>query len=282
MGGTIDASSSLGQGSRFVISIPCQVVPSTAEAAPTLDQHSGQQPQSVLVVEDNAVNRQVVQGLLLNMGIESTAVGNGAEALRALGSAHDFDFVLMDMQMPVLDGLSATRELRRMGATLPIVGLTANAFESDRRSCLDAGMDDFIAKPITRRKLLDAFRSATPSSTPRSTGSHQRAAMIEEFGRPAYDELVAAMIEDGRRLVQDASASRGDDTPVLALHSLKGMARTLGFAALGERAERAERAARQGAPVEYAELRLAIDEIEHGAAIDAATPFLAHLPAVAG
>jgi signal transduction histidine kinase/CheY-like chemotaxis protein len=101
----------------------------------------------VLLAEDNAVNALLARALLGREGCSIERVANGEEALEALAAA-PFDIVLMDMRMPVMDGLTATRELRRRGIATPVVALTANAFEDDRRACLDAGMNDFLTKPI--------------------------------------------------------------------------------------------------------------------------------------
>jgi PAS domain S-box-containing protein len=115
----------------------------------------------ILVCDDHAVNQQVAQLYLDELGFQSQVVANGVEALEAVASG-DFDLVLMDCQMPELDGLSATRELRRReqetGEHLKVVAMTAHAMQGDRQKCLDAGMDDYISKPIDPeqlRKVLD-------------------------------------------------------------------------------------------------------------------------------
>jgi len=113
----------------------------------------------ILVAEDNRTNQQVVRKLLEKMGCLVTIAEDGAAAL-ALAEAEDFDTILMDCQMPVMDGLEATRKLRAEGgrnAQTPIIALTANGFETDRLSCLAAGMTDFLAKPINKNALRDAL-----------------------------------------------------------------------------------------------------------------------------
>jgi signal transduction histidine kinase/CheY-like chemotaxis protein len=101
----------------------------------------------VLLAEDNPVNAMLAKALLGREGCAVERVATGEEALAALAAA-PFDVILMDMRMPVMDGIEATRRLRALGVRTPIVALTANAFEDDRRACLDAGMDDFLTKPI--------------------------------------------------------------------------------------------------------------------------------------
>jgi PAS domain S-box-containing protein len=109
----------------------------------------------VLLAEDNEVNQQVAQGILRKLGVELKTVGDGAEALQALEAA-DFDLVLMDMQMPVMDGLEATRRIRASGkgyAQIPIIAMTANTQARDNDECRDAGMDDFVSKPVAIDRL---------------------------------------------------------------------------------------------------------------------------------
>ena len=110
----------------------------------------------VLLAEDNAVNALLARALLGREGCSVERVANGQEALEAVAAA-PFDIVLMDMRMPVMDGLDAARELRARGIATPIVALTANAFEDDRRACLDAGMNDFLTKPIEVAALRAAL-----------------------------------------------------------------------------------------------------------------------------
>ncbi|MCA1909642.1 MAG: response regulator, partial [Magnetospirillum sp.] len=112
-------------------------------------------PLRVLVAEDNSVNQQVAVGLLAKLGHRADVADNGAEALELVRHG-DYDLILMDMQMPVVDGLAATRAIRELAgpkAQVAIIAMTANAMESDRQACLAAGMDDFLAKPIDRRRL---------------------------------------------------------------------------------------------------------------------------------
>ncbi len=109
----------------------------------------------VLLAEDNPVNALLARALLTRAGCSVDRVANGQEVLEALDAA-PYDLVLMDMRMPVMDGLTAAKALRRRGDATPIIALTANAFEDDRRACIDAGMNDFLTKPID----ADALRHA--------------------------------------------------------------------------------------------------------------------------
>uniref|UniRef100_UPI001BFDE508 response regulator n=1 Tax=Janthinobacterium sp. JC611 TaxID=2816201 RepID=UPI001BFDE508 len=126
-------------------------------------------PLRILLVEDNAINQEIALAMLEDSGCAATPADNGRRAL-ALWERQPFDVILMDCQMPEMDGFEATRRLRRMEAQqgrarTPIIALTANAILGDRELCLDAGMDDYLAKPYTRSALLAALARwrATPA-----------------------------------------------------------------------------------------------------------------------
>jgi CheY-like chemotaxis protein len=111
----------------------------------------------ILIAEDDATNRLVVSKMLREFDIETCIVTDGAQAVEAMLEA-EYDLVLMDVQMPVMDGHAATRAIRSGGFTsLPIIALTANAFPEDARLCREAGMSDFLAKPLRKQTLVDAI-----------------------------------------------------------------------------------------------------------------------------
>jgi signal transduction histidine kinase/CheY-like chemotaxis protein len=138
-------------------------VPATANSPPPSDAIMPKPGLRVLLADDNVVNRKVATQLLKRCGAKVHCVENGVEALQALREA-DFDAVLMDCQMPHMDGFEATRQLRIPGAvrdsTIPVIALTANAFASDREQCFAAGMTDFLSKPIDRNRLEQALLRA--------------------------------------------------------------------------------------------------------------------------
>ena len=159
MGGETGVTSSPGAGSTFWLTCrlgkgrakPSARVTETAEAILRREYRG----RKVLVVEDEPLNREVIGDMLEELGLVVDAAINGNEALIKVRQAH-YDIVLMDMQMPELDGLDATRKLRAMpdGQDLAIIALTANAFDDDRERCLAAGMNDFIAKPFKPEKVF--------------------------------------------------------------------------------------------------------------------------------
>jgi CheY-like chemotaxis protein len=193
MGGRIDVASKVGRGSTFTVTVPIQPTaaptasatqPATAteHATPSYDTlalHSaigGGMPQPaaasadltgkpdrllprVLLAEDGLDNQRLLRAFLKGHVASFELVENGRAAvdrLTAGGGMPGFDLVLMDMHMPEMDGLTATRRIRAAGLTLPILALTASATTDDRYKCIEAGCDDFLTKPITRAHLLDA------------------------------------------------------------------------------------------------------------------------------
>ncbi|MFB3778447.1 MAG: ATP-binding protein [Bryobacteraceae bacterium] len=156
-GGRIWVESEVGRGSSFHVELELPVAPEPAAAAPEDLPPAGAKPVAaqILIVEDNPTNQKVVAGLLGKRGYRTHVAADGRQALEALEES-PFDLVLMDLQMPVLDGLEATRLIRQdpRWRKLPIVGLTARCAAEDRERCLEAGMDDFLAKPVRPPVLL--------------------------------------------------------------------------------------------------------------------------------
>jgi len=166
MGGSIDVSSAPGAGATFRIDLPLRV----ASALPSRPLSERDGPASALVsgrrillVEDNPVNAQVARRMLERMGLAVTVADNGATGV-GLARERSFDAILMDMQMPVMDGLEATRHIRAQrvlassGQPVPIIALTANTMQGDAERCTDAGMDDHLAKPF---RFVDLERIVT-------------------------------------------------------------------------------------------------------------------------
>jgi PAS domain S-box-containing protein len=165
MGGRIAVQSVVDHGSTFTVTLPLEPA-----AAPAYSVASGADPGSprsgvvrVLVAEDNVVNQKLIRAILIDAGYSVDIVGNGREAIASL-LAIPYDLVLMDVQMPIMDGWQAAREIRTLpGAAgqIPIVALTAHVLAEDVARCAEAGMQDHIAKPIRRDELIKAIERAT-------------------------------------------------------------------------------------------------------------------------
>lgn len=158
MGGHIHANSRLGEGSEFTLSLPLQTVAPVIETnSPALQ--TGKQPLEgirVLAAEDIEINRLILADLLNNEGASLTLVENGQQALDQLEEqgVNAFDILLMDIQMPVMDGYTAMRHIQKIAPDLPVIGLTAHALDEEKQRCLDSGMVDHVAKPIDTDTLV--------------------------------------------------------------------------------------------------------------------------------
>ena len=157
MGGTVGVASSVGEGSHFWVDLPLKAAPAGAPASVGADTDTDDDLAVVVqLVEDDPVNQMVVEGMLTMLGCEVDLVADGAAARRAAAAAR-YDLVFMDCHMPVMDGYEATRGIRAdeqgAGTHTPIVALTADSLASDRARCLDAGMDDFLTKPVSSSQL---------------------------------------------------------------------------------------------------------------------------------
>ena len=260
MEGDITVDSTLGQGSVFRVALPLRALPESAgqpqlaASAPAASARA----QHVLVAEDNAVNRLFLAALLDRMGHSAHFVENGLEAVQAV-QEHRFDIVLMDVHMPVMDGIAATEAIRQLDARsteLPIVALTADAYADTRTRCLSAGMDDVLVKPLGLPELDALFQRRFGSTT--APASDARTSQTIGAGMALLDPQVLARLVE---LMPRAQAARpydslltqaGDatermrralreaDTDELrrVSHGLKGAALNLGLHALAEAAGR--------------------------------------------
>ncbi|MBY8230036.1 response regulator [Vibrio fluvialis] len=159
MGGTIKVNSKLGEGSLFTISIPLE-----SRCTAAANENAGQlsdtktydaldNSKHILVVEDTKTNQMVIQLLLNRMGYNVTIANNGQHALELIEKNRSFDLIFMDISMPIMDGIQATRILRSQRLATPIIALTAHSMNSDHQNCLAAGMNDIVLKPIRSKEL---------------------------------------------------------------------------------------------------------------------------------
>ncbi len=221
----------------------------------------------LLLVEDNAANQRVAQLLLARLGFAVEVAGNGAKALEAL-AAGDYDGVIMDCQMPVLDGYEATRRVRAGAAKnprVPIIALTAYARAEDRARCLDAGMDEYVTKPIRAAELMAALERAgvvpgapgreRPGAEPAATGIFDSAALAMVRGLPGekgpslLPELLEAYFADEPQRLERLEVLRRErraEAFADEMHGFGGNAASFGAVAIRRVALRAEEAARRG------------------------------------
>jgi signal transduction histidine kinase/HPt (histidine-containing phosphotransfer) domain-containing protein/ActR/RegA family two-component response regulator len=255
MGGEIGVESTVGVGSRFWFDLPVADVDAPvaghAPLSPTPEKLPGCR---VLVVEDNSVNREVARRLLERLGQRVTLAVDGAEGV-ALAESGEFDLILMDMQMPVMDGIAATRAIRsaeaRCGRRARIVAMTANASDRDRTLCMDAGMDGFVAKPVTLALLSEVIGASSGpvplTGAPSAEKSpvvdrDRRAELVETFGDEGLRELDDSFFADMAGILRDlhaALSAQDTSSAERALHSIKGAAANLGFTQLATFAEQA-------------------------------------------
>ena len=239
------------------------------EPAPRPPRAMPQRKTRVLLVEDNPVNLMVAQRLLQVLGVDCDAAGNGQAALEKLDGG-DYDLVLMDCQMPVLDGYAATRRWREIeqerGAErrLPIVAMTANAMAGDRQKCLDAGMDDYLAKPVTRAELEQCVARwkgsnlAVPDTLPPAAQLAERSPPVLDGGvlgelrevlGAEVDRIVAVYLEDAPRLIAQLERAAASNDPIalrVAAHTLKSSSANVGATTLADAARDLEHGARDG------------------------------------
>jgi two-component system sensor histidine kinase/response regulator len=218
----------------------------------------------ILLVEDNPVNREVAVGMLEGLGCETDTAENGWLALRAMNT-ETYDAVLMDCQMPVMDGLAATGEIRRReqtsgAARVPIIALTANAMDGDRERCLDAGMDDFLSKPFTQQQLAAQLRRwlalrTLPEAERRDLSRIPLidAGVLRNIAALAKPALLNSMIDlylkhspDLLAAIETAAANMQSEALSQAVHTLKSSTSNLGGTRLAMVSKECEVLVREG------------------------------------
>jgi len=279
LGGDITGTSVVGKGSSFLISIETgpleeirmsdgftKVLPVTTDAPSDKPAADSQLSGRILLAEDGIDNQRFITFVLKKAGVQVTVADNGQIALDYVHSAHEeenpFDVILMDMQMPVMDGYTAASRLRSEGYRGPIIALTAHAMAEDRQKCLDAGCNDYATKPIDRQSLLrtvaqwmDRNRTNNASAMPTISESNPIRAKSTAFiysalaTDPRLGDLVDLFVQempDRINALETHARSRDWQQLTRTAHQIKGSAGSYGFGEITPCAARLEAAAKDG------------------------------------
>ena len=276
LGGNITLTSEKGKGSVFTLVIPANIA--TANQPPRDKNSAGPESDinnkaglsgNILVAEDIESNQMLMKALLGKMGLKMTFANNGKEAVDKVNS-QNFDLVLMDINMPQMDGYEATRTMRNNGIKIPIVALTSNAMEGDRKKCIEAGCDDYLPKPVIHTKLVAILNKflrktdstegtklvETSSSITQTDDAGDNEAIInwatvvavgmdEQMIKEIMPTYLANNREHLQKLILAVKAASATEI-VSHAHAIKGMGRNLGVTQLSRVTLQLETMARQG------------------------------------
>ncbi|MGA3402148.1 MAG: ATP-binding protein [Acetobacteraceae bacterium] len=280
MGGTIGVESVEGGGTTFRVrlTLPIAETPVAAQPPPADPTRALEarlaafgRPLRVLFAEDNPTNQFVALQMLKGLPVQVDVAGDGLEAVDA-ASRFTYDMIFMDMRMPEMDGLAATRLIRQRGgplARVPIIALTANAFPEDVKACFDAGMNQFVTKPVSKDVLFAAIlRAISPpvapaapvfepggTAAPLAFDAAALHALGEDIGHDGVAEMLDVFQQETRaRLQRMTVPGIPSATLMREAHTLKGAAGTVCAPLLRHRAEAIEARLRAGAPIEPGDL----------------------------
>jgi PAS domain S-box-containing protein len=269
MGGTIGVRSTLAEGSCFQFSMRAKLSAAVMQTPAAIREERRRLAARVLVAEDAPVNCELAVAMLESFGCEAQVAKNGREAVAAV-ERERFDLILMDCQMPEMDGFEATRTLRAMEAAagtramrIPIVALTANAIKGDRERCLTSGMDDYLAKPFKEEQLWNVLvkwikRESTdvieaeskPSDSTLDIAVLDNIRRLQRPGAPnLLHKVVSIFLAEGPELLKTmrGAIATGNDTALLrAVHKLKSSSANLGAVKLAELCKAMETQAQAG------------------------------------
>ncbi len=287
LGGSITLQSEPGKGSVFSLSIPARIdlesQPPLGKDKPTeYTRHSSPDtaPQrytgNILVAEDSPASQKLIKIILRKMGLQVTLVENGRQALHA-ATAHPFDLIFVDMQMPVMNGYDAVAALRKKRLTTPIIALTANISKHDEQQCLDAGCDAYLTKPLDRNKLGEVLKrylspdqeivAQTGEPQKNDSHGHEPPAKDNQSTRTPKNiidwntltnicdneqvmmEISAAICEDTPKCIENiltAIRKKDSDTLKLYAHRIKGATAAIGAKSVSDKAAQLEHAGKTG------------------------------------
>ncbi|QNN24104.1 response regulator [Planctomycetales bacterium ZRK34] len=277
LGGTIRVNSTQGVGSRFTLILdigpldklclidPKQIDFDMVHKNEPQDANMSQLQGRILLAEDGPDNQRLIRFILQSAGLDVDLAENGRiavdMALHADGTSEPYDIILMDMQMPIMDGYDATRLLRREGYDEPIIALTAHAMAGDREKCLDAGCNDYTTKPVNREELFEMIHRYLPSSpiTPLS-----ECALVSECATDIkMSELIATFVSGlGQRVKAIHETLENEDYESLArlAHQIKGAAGGYGYTPITEVARELEQQAKMADNLEA--IKAKVDELK--------------------
>lgn len=267
MEGEISVTSNFGQGSIFNFTVTMEISSPIIQESADFRNNIIRQGARVLLVEDNSLNQEIVTELLESAGLFVDIANHGAEAMERFGSGIH-ELVLMDIQMPVMDGLEATKQIRALpsGANIPIIAMTANAFEEDRQACILAGMNDFLPKPFKPELLYNCLAKWIPKSSsdtqidqqldvsntasllrePQSPENNDHLVNIDLAlkglggDRKRFERFLRKFIEnfsDCASQIEQSLKNEDLDTVLQLAHKLKGSAGFLGLVPLCQKAD---------------------------------------------
>ncbi len=284
--GSITISSAKDKGSVFTLVIPTGM-PQAATARRADAKDTGRRSSvrvadnvqlsgRALVAEDSPTNQALIELLLKKLGIEVVVVENGRQAVQK-AIAEKFDVIIMDIQMPLMNGYEATKLLRKDGVEIPIIALTACAMKGDDEKCFAAGCNDYLPKPIDRKKLVETLMKYLSVSSDAASAKAETSAKTEVDlagtpggveidwhllmervgGQELVDEIIPIFIKDNTdrmRMLTEAIRKNDDGEIKFYAHSLKGATATVGAAAVSDIAKQLEAAARDSDSTKYKSL----------------------------